>query len=161
MRTRRRPKGRPRRRPAGHVELQIARGAAARGLPPVPRLRALVRAAAGRGAEVTLRVVGAAEARALNRRYRGRDRATNVLAFDYRAAPGTVCGDVVLCHPVVAREAHAQRKTLADHYAHLVVHGALHLCGYDHAYAPDAARMERRETRILRGFGVPNPYLLR
>jgi len=143
------------------IALQFA--CAARGLPPARRLRALARAAAGRDARITLRVVGAAEGRALNRRFRGRDAATNVLAFDYAADPRhlAVRGDIVLCHPLVSREAREQKKPLADHYAHLVVHGALHLRGYDHGRAKDAARMERREIRILRGFGVPDPYLVR
>jgi len=130
---------------------------AVRGAPAAARLRAWARAAARAGQEITLRVVGAAEGRALNRRYRGRDYATNVLSFAYSRAQG----DVVLCHPVIRREARAQGKPLAAHYAHLVVHGVLHLSGYAHARAADARRMERRETRLLARLGVPDPYAVR
>src|SRR5262245_25819328 len=101
-------------------------------------------------APVTLRIVGEAEGRRLNRIFRQQNRATNVLTF--------ATGDVVLCHPVVRREARAQKKTLAAHYAHLVVHGCLHLRGYDHEKKRDAARMEAREIRILRRGGIGNPY---
>ena len=162
MRTKRTPQNRPLPRPAARVELQLACGA--RGMPAAHRLRALARAAAGGRAEITLRIVGAAEGRRLNRAFRGRDYATNVLAFDYsvprRGAGGAIRGDVVLCHPVLVREARVQRKTLADHYAHVVVHGVLHLRGLDHRRAPQATRMERREARILRRFGVADPYLV-
>jgi probable rRNA maturation factor len=99
---------------------------------------------------VTLRIVGESEGRRLNRVFRKRDRATNVLTFD--------TGDVVLCHPVIQREARIQRKSVAAHYAHLVVHGCLHLRGYDHEKKRDAARMEAREIRILRRGGIGNPY---
>jgi probable rRNA maturation factor len=113
--------------------------------------------AAARGAtEVTLRIVGAAEARRLNRKFRGKDKPANVLTFCYGARPWR--GDIVLCHPVIAREARAQRKALDAHYAHLVVHGMLHLRGFDHARARDAARMERRERAILARLGFPDPY---
>ncbi|HSG76550.1 MAG TPA: rRNA maturation RNase YbeY [Burkholderiales bacterium] len=127
---------------------------AARGAPSAARLRAWARAAAAPGTEVTLRVVGAAEARLLNRAFRKRDTATNVLSFAYSKRHG----DVVLCHPVIAREARAQGKTLAAHYAHLVVHGMLHLRGLDHARAADARRMERRETMLLARLGFGDPY---
>ena len=99
---------------------------------------------------VTLRIVGAREGRMLNRTFRRKNHATNVLSFH--------SGDVVLCHPVIEREARAQRKTLAAHYAHLVVHGCLHLRGYDHEKKRDAARMEAREIRILKRGGLRNPY---
>jgi probable rRNA maturation factor len=101
-------------------------------------------------APVTLRIVGEREARTLNRTYRGKKHATNVLTF--------ATGDVVLCHPVIRREARAQGKSVAAHYAHLVVHGCLHLRGYDHERKRDAARMEAREIRILRRGGLRNPY---
>ncbi len=127
---------------------------AARGAPSAARLRAWARAAAAPGAEVTLRVVGAAEARLLNRAFRKRDYATNVLSFAYSRRHG----DVVLCHPVIRREARAQGKSLAAHYAHLVVHGMLHLRGLDHARAADARRMERRETVLLARLGFADPY---
>jgi probable rRNA maturation factor len=162
MPTKRTPRNR-RPRPAARIALQLA--CAARGLPGARRLRALAQAAAAGAAEITLRVVGAAEGRRLNREYRARDHATNVLAFDYalpaRDRRRALRGDIVLCHPVIAREARAQGKPLADHYAHLVVHGVLHLRGFDHGRADDAARMERREARILGRFGIGNPYLLR
>jgi len=103
-------------------------------------------------APVTLRIVDAAESRRLNRIFRGKNRATNVLTF--------ATGDVVLCHPVIRREARAQGKRLRDHYAHLVLHGCLHLRGYDHEKKRDAARMEAREIRILRRGGIRNPYTL-
>jgi probable rRNA maturation factor len=105
-------------------------------------------------APVTLRIVGEAEGRRLNRRFRRRDYATNVLSFRYEK----MRGDVVLCHPVIRREARAQGKHLRDHYAHLVVHGCLHLRGYDHEKKRDAARMEAREIAILRRGGIANPY---
>ena len=162
MRTKRTQQNRPRPRPAARIQVQIACNA--RDLPGARRLRALARTAAAGSAQVTLRIVGAAEGRRLNRAFRGRDYATNVLAFDYRVPPPArrpLCGDIVLCHPVLAREARAQCKTLADHYAHVVVHGMLHLRGYDHMKAKQAARMERCEARILRRFGLADPYLIR
>jgi probable rRNA maturation factor len=110
-------------------------------------------------AAVTVRFVGRGEGRRLNRQYRGRDYPTNVLTFAYdRSSAHTIVGDLVLCAPVIAREARDQRKRLRAHYAHLTVHGALHLQGYDHQRAGDAARMERLEARILRQLGFPNPY---
>lgn len=163
MRTKRKLQNRPRPRAAARIEVQVA--CRARELPRAPRLQALARAAAAGGAQITLRIVGAAEGRRLNSAFRGRDYAPDVLAFDYRAPrPGArraAQGDVVLCHPVLVREAHARRIPLADHYAHVVVHGVLHLRGYDHRRAPEAARMERGETRILRRFGIADPYLVR
>jgi probable rRNA maturation factor len=104
--------------------------------------------------DFTVRIVGSREGRALNRRFRGKDRPTNVLSFSY----GDGSGDIVLCHPVVVREAREQGKRIAAHYAHLAVHGALHLRGYDHRRPRDAARMEREEIRILRRLGYENPY---
>ena len=103
-----------------------------------------------------MRVVGAVEGRRLNRSFRGRNRATNVLSFAYGRRP--LHGDIVLCHPVIAREARRQGKTLAAHYAHLVVHGMLHLQGHDHLRKTQAARMERAEIRILRDLGLGDPY---
>jgi probable rRNA maturation factor len=122
---------------------------AARGAPAARTLRAWAQAAARPGAVLTLRVVGAAEARRLNRAFRKRDYATNVLAFGYSPTQG----DIVLCHPVIAREARAQGKTLAAHYAHLVVHGALHLRGLGHG-----RRMERAEIALLARLGFRDPY---
>jgi len=99
---------------------------------------------------VTLRIVSEREGRSLNRTFRKKDYATNVLSFQ--------SGDVVLCHPVIRREARAQGKTVTAHYAHLVVHGILHLRGYRHEKKRDAARMEAREIRLLRRAGFRNPY---
>ncbi len=121
-----------------------------RGLPRAAFLRAWARAASSFA--VTLRIVGTRESRNLNRTYRKKNRPTNVLSFDG--------GDVVLCHPVIAREAQAQGKSIAAHYAHLVVHGVLHLRGYDHENKRDAARMARAEIRILRRGGIRNPYAI-
>jgi len=129
-------------------------------LPKPAALRRWGRAALTRNARITLRFVGEAEGRALNRRYRRRDRATNVLAFVYHEGRGThgIEGDVVLCVPVLRREAGEQGKLVAAHSAHLVVHAMLHLQGYNHAGAADAARMEARERSILARLGFPDPY---
>ena len=125
-----------------------------RGLPSAARLRRWAHAA--QALEVTLRIVGEGEGRRLNRIYRRKDKPTNVLSFPYAPARG----DVVLCHAVIAREARAQGKTLAAHYAHLVVHGVLHLRGYDHQGRREAARMARAEARILDRLGFADPYAL-
>ncbi|MGH8747332.1 MAG: rRNA maturation RNase YbeY [Burkholderiales bacterium] len=127
-----------------------------RNVPPAAQLRGWARAAYRGELEVTLRVVGAAEGRRLNQSFRARDRATNVLSFGYGSRP--LRGDIVLCHPVIAREARQQGKSLATHYAHLVVHGMLHLRGFEHEQRSHAARMERTEIRILRRLGLGNPY---
>ena len=129
----------------------------AAGLPRRPTLRRWMRAALERDARVTLRFVGGRESRVLNRRYRGPDRATNVLTFVYDGG-ASLEGDIVLCAPVVRQEARAQRKTLAAHYAHLVIHGMLHLQGSDHERDVDAARMEAREVALLRVLGYGDPY---
>jgi probable rRNA maturation factor len=127
------------------------------GVPADATLRRYARAACERDARVTLRIVAGREGRALNRRYRGRDRATNVLTFVYDDGT-SLAGDIVLCAPVVANEARAQRKSLAAHYAHLVIHGMLHLQGYDHERDDDAARMEARGAALLRARGYGDPY---
>ena len=122
-------------------------------------LRRWARAALGRDARVTIRFVGSREGRALNARYRNRDYATNVLTFVYDDAV-PLAGDLVLCVPVLRREALAQRKSFRAHCAHLVIHGMLHLQGYDHERAADARRMEARERRILARLGYGDPYAL-
>jgi len=148
----------PARRP--RLSLAVQYGAADASLPRPASLRRWARAALTRDAAVTLRFVGEAEGRALNRRYRRRDRATNVLAFVYHDGLGAqrIDGDIVLCVPVMRREAEEQGKLLTAHSAHLVVHAMLHLQGYDHARAGEAARMEAREAAILARLGFPDPY---
>ena len=108
-------------------------------------------------AEITVRVVDDDEGLALNRAYRGQDHATNVLTFAYASEP-VLAADLVLCAPVVAREAEAQHVALDAHYAHLVVHGTLHAQGFDHGRAADARRMEAREREILAALGFADPY---
>ena len=117
-----------------------------------------MRAALKGSAEITVRIVGAAEARILNRRYRDRDYAANVLSFRYTLRRGLVQGDIVLCAPVVAREALAQGKTVEAHLAHLTVHALLHLRGHDHLRPGDTARMEALEKKLLAKLGYPDPY---
>ena len=116
-----------------------------------------IRAALAAPAEITLRIVDEAEGRALNRDFRAQNHATNVLTFDYQREP-MVVADLVLCAPVVAREAREQGKALEAHYAHLVVHGTLHAQGWDHQRAAAARAMESREVEILRALGWPDPY---
>ena len=108
-------------------------------------------------AEITVRIVDASEGQALNREYRKKNYATNVLTFDYSLEP-VVTADLVLCAPVVAQEAQDQGKTLQAHYAHLIVHGALHAQGWDHELDEDAQVMELREAEILARLGFENPY---
>lgn len=110
-------------------------------------------------AEITVRIVGLEEGQALNRDYRQKEDATNVLTFDYTGAP-LVTADLVLCAPVIAKEAKDNKKTLRDHYAHLLIHGTLHAQGYDHeTSAADADAMEAHEVTILARLGIKNPYL--
>jgi probable rRNA maturation factor len=116
--------------------------------------------------ELSLRVVGLSAARRLNRRYRGRDYATNVLSFPPSPIPTSITaprrpkllGDLLLCAPVLKREARAQGKALPAHWAHMVVHGTLHLLGFQHERVSDARKMQRRERRLLQQLGFPNPY---
>jgi len=127
-----------------------------RALPTAAQVRRWAGAASAKDALLGIRIVNTAEARTLNRDYRGRDYATNVLTFAYGGKP--LEADIVLCAQVVAREAREQGKPLAAHYAHLVVHGVLHALGHDHEKPTEAKRMEALETRILRGLGYPDPY---
>jgi probable rRNA maturation factor len=123
----------------------------------VPGAASLRRWAGFASSEILIRIVGGREGRRINRTFRKKGGATNVLSFPY----GKGSGDVVLCHPVIAQEARAQDKALGAHYAHLVVHGILHLRGYDHETRRQAARMERAEVRILRHLGFADPYELK
>lgn len=117
-----------------------------------------IRHALERDAEITVRIVDTEEGQTLNRDYRKKDYATNVLTFDYTQEP-VISADLVLCAPVVAREAAEQGKTLQAHYAHLIVHGTLHAQGWDHETSKkDARAMEQRETQILARLGFANPY---
>lgn len=150
------------------LAVEVLRGRRGR-CPSAADIGAWARAALGRrasGRELAVRIVGARESRRLNARYRGHDRPTNVLSFPVdgavwpcgAAAAAKPLGDLVICSPVVRDEARRQRKSLRAHWAHLVVHGALHLAGYDHERPEDARRMERREIAVLRRLGFANPY---
>ncbi len=141
-----------------HLSVQYA------SVSPAPRrdrvrrwVRAALRAIDRPAATLTIRFVDEPEGRALNHRYRGRDYATNVLTFAYPGPSGAE-GDIVICLPVVEAEAHAQEKPVEQHCAHLVVHGTLHACGYDHEDADEADAMEALERTVLAGFGIVDPY---
>jgi len=111
--------------------------------------------------EVTIRLVGRPEVTSLNRDYRGKDEATNVLSFPFEATPEIelgLLGDIVICHAVIKEEANEQNKSVHNHYAHMVTHGMLHLCGYDHQDDRQAEQMESLETKILAQSGIANPY---
>ncbi len=151
------PAGRGTPAPRARLALAVQYAVSARTLPSRARLARWMRAALAVTATVTVRFVGEREGRMLNAQFRGRDYATNVLTFVYdQGSP--LAGDLVLCTPVLRREAREQGKELADHIAHLVVHGMLHLQGFDHDDARTARAMERRETAILASLGVPDPY---
>ena len=129
-----------------------------RDLLPRHKVARWLKAALESDAELTVRMVDAEEGQALNRDYRQKDYATNVLTFDYTQEP-VVTADLVLCAPVVAQEAHDNGKTLQAHYAHLLVHGTLHAQGWDHETSDeDADAMEAREVEILAGLGLESPY---
>ena len=144
------------------LNLSVQYACNAADLPLRPQIRAWVRAALDvdgkRGGQITVRLVDADEGRELNRDYRGKDYATNVLSFVYDDDP-VVCGDLVVCAPVVAREAQEQGKGLVAHYAHLIVHGVLHLQGYDHELGAEQAHiMEDKERAILAALDFGDPY---
>src|SRR4030095_9172616 len=144
-------------RPAPQLSLSVQYASNAPDLPTRAQVRRWVRSALAGAATVTVRFVDAIEGRALNAEFRGKDYPTNVLTFVYDD-DSPRAGDIVLCAPVVRKEASEQGKTLAAHYAHLVVHGMLHLQGFDHERADEAAVMEARETAILARLGLPDPY---
>lgn len=133
-------------------------------MPTRAQLRRWVKSALQHDVRMTLRIVDEAEGRELNKKYRGKDYATNVLTFVYDDAdmlPGDadfICGDAVICAPVVEQEAAAQHKDLLAHYAHLAIHAALHLQGYDHLNNVDAAEMEALETALMLELHYPDPY---
>ena len=145
-------------RPPLTLSLQFA-DARHRALLPRHQVARWLRAALDLPGEITVRIVGDAEAQALNRDYRGKDYATNVLTFDYDHSP-VVVADLVLAAGVVEREAAELGLAVADHYAHLLVHGALHAQGFDHQADGEAALMEARETAVLRGLGLRDPYAI-
>ena len=157
----------------GPVRLDVAVGYATprAGIPAAVSFRKWVSAAlAGRirEADLAIRIVGSKEGRSLNHHYRGKDYATNVLSFPAELPEGLpkgvklpLLGDLVLCAPVVAKEAAAQGKPVAAHYAHLTVHGVLHLLGWNHEDTREAECMEQLEREILAGLGLPDPYIER
>ena len=148
------------------LRLSVQYGVARAGLPADSALRRWAHAALKglrrRRVALGLRIVGDAESAALNNRFRRKSYPTNVLSFPFEAPPGTrsdILGDLVICAPVVRREAHTQRKPVKAHWAHMVVHGILHLRGYDHRKRRDAAVMEKMEIRLLKELGYANPYI--
>ncbi len=148
------------------MELEIQREINDPSVPDDARIESWIRQTLGDDMAVILniRIVDLAEGWALNREWRGKDYATNVLSFPAEVPPldgVRVLGDVVLCAPVIVREAVEQGKSLEAHWAHLVIHGVLHLLGFDHTDGAGAARMETRETQLLTGLGFPNPYEVR
>jgi probable rRNA maturation factor len=150
------------------VAVAVQKATRAAGVPPKARLTRWALAALESNArgELTVRVVGRGESAALNARYRGKRGPTNVLSFPGEPMPQKSrdllpLGDVVICASVVAREAREQGKPLAAHWAHMVVHGTLHLQGYDHENARDAKAMEARERALLRDLGFPDPYSIK
>ncbi|HVX04744.1 MAG TPA: rRNA maturation RNase YbeY [Rhodanobacteraceae bacterium] len=148
------------------LELGVTYAAPRHGVPAPASFRrwteaALQGARHRKPAELSIRIVGMREGRTLNRQYRHKDYATNVLSFPVELPHGIaspLLGDLVICAPVVARETREQHKSPRDHYAHLTVHGVLHLLGFDHQEERDAVRMEALETRILATLGIADPY---
>lgn len=143
-------------RPELTLSLQFA-DASHRAHLPRHKVARWIRAALEAPGEITVRIVGAEEGQALNRDFRGKDYATNVLTFDYEHTP-VVHADLILCAPVVEAEAKQQKVTLEEHYAHLLVHGTLHAQGHDHEEDDEAREMEALETAVLAGLGYDDPY---
>jgi len=149
----------PKAAPAPAAAIVVQRQVAALGIPAAASLKAwaaAARAAKHRAAAITLRIVDAAEGQVLNQDWRGKDYATNVLSFPFEEPD--YLGDIILCAPVVAREAAEQGKSVRAHWAHLVVHGVLHLQGHDHIDEAEAEAMEQKERQILASLGFPDPY---
>jgi probable rRNA maturation factor len=151
----------------GGAAVSVSRGVRTGWMPPARDFRLWADAVLGRSAsghELSVLLVGERRSRRLNSRYRGRDRSTNVLSFPAPPLAARSCGvlgDLVICPAVLRAEARAQDKDVRAHWAHMVVHGLLHLLGYDHERESDAQRMERREVRVLRRLGIANPYVQR
>ena len=153
-------------RTPAQLDLAVSYALPRRGLPAAVSFRRWAEAALAtriKRADLALRIVGEREGRALNRHYRGKDYATNVLSFPAELPPGVkipvpILGDIVLCAPVVAREAREQGKLLTAHYAHLTVHGVLHLLGWDHENTQEAEAMELLERQVLDSLGFDDPY---
>ena len=147
-----------------HLDVAVNYAAPRAGVPAAVSFRKWVAAALKgriREADLAIRIVDEREGQALNRHYRGKDYATNVLSFPAELPEGVklpLLGDLVICAPVVAREAAEQGKPVAAHYAHLTVHGVLHLLGWDHEHDKDAEAMEQLEREILAELGLPDPY---
>lgn len=141
------------------LSLSVQYASTADALPNRAQIRRWVAAALEHAAVITVRIVDADEARALNQDFRSKTYVPNVLTFEYgEVMPGVLGGDVVICAPVVEREAREQGKPLQNHYAHMTIHGVLHLQGYDHLEPAEADTMETREAVILGRFRIPNPY---
>lgn len=147
----------PTRPPANRLDLSVQYVTRTPWVPERRQIRAWVRAALAGGGRITVRFVDVDEGRVLNREYRGRDYATNVLSFAYETGPRVV-GDLVVAPEVAAREAAEQGRAVDAHLAHLIVHGILHLQGFDHENEVEARLMEDRERALLAGFGFPDPY---
>jgi probable rRNA maturation factor len=149
------------------MQVSVSYGLPEKGLPDEDAFQQWAAAALeanGGVGEVSIRVVDAPEGHELNLRYRHKDYPTNVLSFRAELPPGLkipLLGDLVLCAPVIEKEAREQRKGLEEHYAHLVVHGVLHLIGHDHETIAEARRMEALETQVLEKMGIPDPYIAR
>ena len=144
---------------AHKMSLSVQYASQAKNLPTRQQFRRWIKVALEREVRMVLRIVGEAEGRALNRDYRGKDYATNGLTFVYDDTT-PLAGDLVICAPLVAREAKEQGKDLLAHYAHLTLHAALHLQGYDHQKQREAERMEARETALMKKLRYPAPYLV-